>query len=149
MIWYAVTARFPAYVRAFRGTAELDAEWDDRGIDGVYRFLNKFWSLVMDNKDKTVEPTKEMVKLRHRMVHTITQRLESFSLNTVISGFMEYNNKLIELAKRQDGLDKETLETAVTLIAPFAPISQRSSGSSSVTARPSSDTAGRMLMRKP
>ncbi len=74
----------------------------------------------MDNKDKTVEPTKEMIKLRHRMVHTITQRLESFSLNTVISGFMEYNNKMIELAKKE-GIDKETLETAVILLAPFAP----------------------------
>ena len=103
----------------FVGPPELDAEWDDRGIDGVYRFLNKFWSLVMDNKDKTVEPTKEMIKLRHRMVHTITQRLESFNLNTVISGFMEYNNKMIEMAKKE-GIDQETLETAVVLIAPFA-----------------------------
>ncbi|MDY2611273.1 MAG: leucine--tRNA ligase, partial [Oscillospiraceae bacterium] len=84
----------------FVGPPELDAEWDDRGIDGVYRFLNKFWNLVMDNKDKNVEPTKEMLKLRHKMVHLITQRLESFSLNTVVSGFMEYNNKMIEMAKK-------------------------------------------------
>ena len=104
----------------FVGPPELDAEWDDRGIDGVYRFLNKFWNLVMDNKDKNVEPTKEMIKLRHKMVHLITQRLESFSLNTVISGFMEYNNKMIEMAKN-GGIDKETLKTAVILLAPFAP----------------------------
>ena len=64
--------------------------------------------------------TKEMVKLRHRMVHTVTQRLNSFSLNTVVSAFMEYNNKMIEMSK-QGGIDKETLETAVILLAPFAP----------------------------
>ena len=46
-----------------------------------------------------------------RLVYDITTRLESFSLNTVISGFMEYNNKLIEIAKKEGGMDKETLET--------------------------------------
>ena len=42
-------------------------------------------------------------------------------MNTVISGFMEYNNKLIELAKKEGGIDKETLRTFVILLAPFAP----------------------------
>ena len=105
----------------FVGPPELDAEWDDRGIDGVYRFINRFWTLVMDNKDKDVPASKEMVKVRHRMVHDITQRLESFSLNTVISKFMEHNNKMIDLAKEEGGIDKETLKTAVILLAPFAP----------------------------
>ena len=105
----------------FVGPPELDAEWDDRGIDGVYRFITRFWKLVMENKEKDVKATKEMLKLRHTMIHTITQRLESFSLNTVISGFMECNNKMIELAKREGGIDKETLETAVILLAPFTP----------------------------
>ena len=105
----------------FVGPPELDAEWDDRGIDGVYRFINRFWTLVMDNKDKDVPASKEMVKVRHRMVHDITQRLESFSLNTVISKFMEYNNKMIDLAKEEGGIDKETMKTAVILLAPFAP----------------------------
>lgn len=105
----------------FVGPPELDAEWDDRGIEGVYRFMNRFWNLVMDNKDKNAAATKEMVKIRHKMVYDITQRLESFSLNTVISGFMEYNNKLIDLVKKEGAIDKETLETAVILLAPFAP----------------------------
>ena len=93
----------------FVGPPELDAEWDDRGIDGVYRFLNKLWNLVMDNKEKDIKASKEMLKLRNKMVYDITTRLESFSLNTVISGFMEYNNKFIDLAKKEGGIDKETL----------------------------------------
>ena len=75
----------------------------------------------MDSKDADVKATKEMVKLRHKMVYDITSRLEAFSLNTVISGFMEYNNKFIDLAKKEGGIDRETLENAVVLLAPFAP----------------------------
>ena len=52
-----------------------------------------------------------MVKLRHCLIHDITERLESFSLNTVVSGFMEYNNKMIDMAKKTGGIDKETLST--------------------------------------
>nr|MCR5468483.1 class I tRNA ligase family protein [Lachnospiraceae bacterium] len=50
----------------------------------------------------------------------ITKRLESFSLNTVISAFMEYNNKLVDLTGKT-GVDKKTLETLTVLLAPFAP----------------------------
>ena len=106
----------------FVGPPELDAEWDDRGIDGVSRFLKRFWGLALDSIEKDVPATKEMIKIRHKMVYDITQRLESFSLNTVISGFMEYNNKLIDLAKKSGGaVDRETISTAVVLLAPFAP----------------------------
>ena len=105
----------------FVGPPELDAEWDDRGIEGVYRFLSRFWNLVMDNKDKNVTASKEMIKARHKMIHMITTRLEGFSLNTVISGFMECNNNLIAIAKKEGGMDKETLESVVLLLAPFAP----------------------------
>ena len=105
----------------FVGPPELDAEWDDRGIDGVNRFLKRLWNLLQDSKEQDVKATKEMIKLRHRMVYDITTRLESFSLNTVISGFMEYNNKFIEIAKKEGGIDKETLETIAVLISPFAP----------------------------
>ena len=105
----------------FVGPPELDAEWDDRGIDGVYRFLKRFWTLAVDSIEKDVTASKEMVKLRNKLVYDITQRLESFSLNTVISGFMEYNNKLTELAKKEGGIDKETVETMTVLLSPFAP----------------------------
>ena len=105
----------------FVGPPELDAEWDDRGIDGVNRFLKRAWNLVMESKDKDIKATKEMIKVRNKMVYDITTRLDSFSLNTVISGFMEHNNKLIEIAKREGGVDKETLSTLAVLLSPFAP----------------------------
>ena len=104
----------------FVGPPELDSEWDDRGIDGVYRFINRFWHLVLDNINKGVKADKELLKIRNKMVKDITTRLENFSLNTVISGFMEYTNKMIDLSKK-GGIDNETLETAVVLLAPFAP----------------------------
>ena len=105
----------------FVGPPELDAEWDDRGIDGVNRFLKRVWNLVMDSKDADIKASKAMIKERHRLVCDITKRLEGFSLNTAISGFMEHNNNLIEIAKKEGGIDKETLSTMAVLLSPFAP----------------------------
>ena len=104
----------------FVGPPELDADWDDRGIEGVARFLNKFYKLVMENKDKNVEADRELLRVRANLISDIEQRFNAFSLNTVIAGFMEYNNKLIELGKK-NSVDKETLKAFTILLAPFAP----------------------------
>lgn len=104
----------------FIGPPELDSIWDDRGMDGIYRFLTRFWNLVMDHKDDGTAESKESLKERNRLAYDITTRLEGFSLNTVISAFMEHNNKLCEMAKT-NSVDKKTLETFVVLLAPFAP----------------------------
>ncbi len=105
----------------FVGPPELDSEWDEAGIGGVYKFLCRLYSLAMNSVEAGVEATPEMIKLRNKLAKDITTRLESFSLNTVISGFMEYNNKLNDIAKTTGGIDRETMEVFVRLLAPFAP----------------------------
>ena len=104
----------------FVGPPELDSIWDDAGIDGIFRFIRRFYTMVTDNLEKNAPETPELLQLRHGLTKAISQRLESFSLNTVISAFMEYNNKFVDLTKTT-GVDKETLKVMVRLIAPFAP----------------------------
>jgi len=105
----------------FVGPPELDIEWDDTGIDGVFRYLKKVWKLVYDYKDKTINTNKDFDFIRNKLIYEITNRIESFSYNTVISGFMEYTNKIIDLTRKYDGIDKETLNALTILLAPFAP----------------------------
>ena len=104
----------------FIGPPELDSEWDDSGIDGVYRFLNRFWKYALECAGKPSKPTKETERLRHAMIRDITNRIESLSLNTVVSGFMEYTNKFADLLK-EGVADGEALRDMIVLIAPFAP----------------------------
>lgn len=106
----------------FIGPPELDSEWDDNGIDGVFRYLNKVWKFVNEYKDKLVEkPIAEMEFVKNKLTCEITKRLEALTLNTVVSGFMEYTNKMIAVAKAAGGIDKDSLETLTLLLAPFTP----------------------------
>jgi leucyl-tRNA synthetase len=100
----------------FIGPPEQDSEWDDSGIEGVYRYLNKLFKLAVESLASPVKPTPRHNRLRHQLIYDITSRLENLSLNTVISGFMEHTNTLSKI-----GMDKETLQTMAVLLAPFAP----------------------------
>ncbi|MBR1629954.1 MAG: leucine--tRNA ligase [Lachnospiraceae bacterium] len=104
----------------FVGPPELDSEWDDRGIDGVYRFITRLWKLVNEHAADDAEETEAVLKERNHLVYDITTRLENFSLNTVVSGFMEHLNNLTAMAKDK-AVDKETMRVFVRLLAPFAP----------------------------
>lgn len=103
----------------FMGPPEDDAEWNPRGLVGVSRFLTKVWNLVTGEVDRLVPARTTLTQHRHRLVATVTERLEGFRFNTVVSALMEYVNVLsIEAAR---GLDRESLETLVVVLAPLAP----------------------------
>ena len=105
----------------FVGPPALDSDWDDSGIEGVFRYLNRVWKLFYQYKDSIIAPTAEMTRLRHLFVRDITQRLENLSMNTVVSGFMEHTSSLSDLAKKSDGIDADTMDTLAIMLAPFVP----------------------------
>lgn len=99
----------------FIGPPEVDSEWMDSGIEGVHRFIQRLWNLVARSLDQMPKSTQESEKRRNRLIATITERIESFKLNTVVSAFMEFVNDAGER------LDKTSLETLVILLAPMTP----------------------------
>ena len=105
----------------FLGPVEQSKPWDTNGIDGVHRFLKKFWALFYDrNGQYTVtdeEPTKDELKSLHKLIKKVTGDIEQFSYNTSVSAFMICVNELAALkcAKRS------VLQSLVTVLAPFAP----------------------------
>ncbi len=105
----------------FVGPPELDSEWDDRGIDGVYRFINKLWNMILTSSKADVEESKELIKLRNKLTYEITTKMENFHMNTVVSTFMQYNNEFVNYTKKNGGIDKETAKTVAVLLSPFAP----------------------------
>ncbi|MFO2550612.1 leucine--tRNA ligase [Alicyclobacillus cycloheptanicus] len=103
----------------FVGPPEDDAEWNTNGLEGVSRFLNRFYRLAAAHANRPVPTRPALEKLRHRFIANLSERMESFRLNTAVSTFMEYINALASEAEA--GLDRPTLETLAVTIAPFAP----------------------------
>ena len=104
----------------FLGPLEQSKPWDTNGIDGVHRFLKKFWNLFFDG-DKLVvnneEPTREELKSLHKLIKKVSWDIENFSYNTSISAFMICINELSALKCR----NSKILEQIIILLTPFAP----------------------------
>lgn len=104
----------------FLGPLEDSKPWDTKGIEGVYRFLQKFWRLFHEGGEVAISneaPTEAELKLLHRTVKKITDDIERFSFNTSVSAFMICVNELQTLKCRKEAI----LDPLTRLLAPFAP----------------------------
>ena len=104
----------------FLGPLEFSKPWDTQGIDGVYKFLRKFWRLFQVGEDFNVSdeaPSKEELKVLHKTVKKVEYDIENFSFNTSIPAFMICTNELTALKCNK----RPILEPLVIAIAPFAP----------------------------
>ena len=104
----------------FLGPLEQSKPWDTKGIDGVNRFLKKFWRLFFDGDNLAVsdeKATPEELKVLHKLIGKEEYDIEHFSFNTTVSAFMIALNDLGALKCRK----REILEPMTVLLSPFAP----------------------------
>lgn len=105
----------------FLGPIEMSKPWDTKGIEGVYRFVRKFWRLFYDEQkgkvwnQEAANPAE--LKVLHRTIKKIEEDVERFSFNTAVSAFMVCVNELADLNCHK----REVLEPLLILLTPFAP----------------------------
>ncbi|KAA5532577.1 leucine--tRNA ligase [Taibaiella lutea] len=105
----------------FLGPIDVSKPWDTKGIEGVHRFIKKFWRLFNDEQtgwkvtDET--PIDAELKVLHKTIQKIESDTERFSFNTAVSQFMICVNDLMDLKCNKRAI----LEPLVQLICPYAP----------------------------
>ena len=104
----------------FLGPLEQSKPWDTNGIDGVSRFLRKFWNLFFDGENLSVSdetPTADELKSLHKLIKKIAFDIEHFSFNTSVAAFMICANELTALKCNKRAI----LSDLVITLSPFAP----------------------------
>lgn len=105
----------------FLGPLEVSKPWNTNGIDGVYKFLRKFWGLFHNDKGtfqvRDATATKDELKVLHKTIRKVADDIDRFSFNTSVSEFMICANELTAMK-----CDKRSiLEPLAILLSPFAP----------------------------
>lgn len=113
----------------FMAPPDVESPWNDDGVPGTYRFLNRVWVLVQEylsreSDSKSDSTNKELLQTIHRAIKKVSDDIEAVKLNTAISTMMECTNDLYKL-KEVDGFVSDSwqfvLESLLQLVAPFAP----------------------------
>jgi leucyl-tRNA synthetase len=101
----------------FMGPFTQGGDWNDKGIKGIARFVDKFWAIVDGAvSDRKVSDKDGLRHMLHKTIKKVSRDVEKFHFNTAISALMEFVN-----AASVTGADLKTARVAVQLIAPMAP----------------------------
>ncbi len=109
----------------FLGPINENSNWSSNGIAGVYRFLNRLWTLVQEYEESDKNGSADVAKLEnitHATIKKVTDDIHRLSFNTAIAAMMECINELYKL--KLDGFTKEwqvTFEALAQIVQPFAP----------------------------
>ncbi|MFB9842524.1 leucine--tRNA ligase [Mucilaginibacter ginsenosidivorans] len=105
----------------FLGPLEQSKPWNTNGIEGVFKFLRKFWKLFHDEqfnfRVSDAEPSKAELKSLHKIIRKVEEDIERFSFNTSVSSFMIAVNELTDLKCNK----KSILQDLVVVLSPYAP----------------------------
>jgi len=104
----------------FLGPVEQHKPWDTKGIEGVYRFMRKFWNLFHIEEEFSIseeESSDAAKKALNKFLKKVCDDIERLSFNTVVSECMILNNQLAELKCN----NRDILEAFVIAISPYAP----------------------------
>jgi Leucyl-tRNA synthetase len=105
----------------FLGPLEQAKPWDTNGIDGVYKFLRRFWRLFFNKQGELSlsdeSPAAKELKTLHKTIKKVSEDIENFSFNTSISAFMICVNELTDYKCNKRAI----LEPLTVLLSPFAP----------------------------
>jgi leucyl-tRNA synthetase len=105
----------------FLGPLEQSKPWNTNGIEGVFKFLRKFWKLFHDDEFNfnvsDEEPSKAEYKALHKIIRKVEEDIERFSFNTSVSSFMICVNELTDLKCNK----RKILQELVIVLAPYAP----------------------------
>ncbi|MDB5108980.1 MAG: leucine--tRNA ligase, partial [Mucilaginibacter sp.] len=105
----------------FLGPLEQSKPWNTNGIEGVFKFLRKFWRLFHNEawefNVRDGEPTKAELKSLHKIIRKVEEDVERFSFNTSVSSFMIAVNELTDLKCN----NRAVLQDMVIILSPYAP----------------------------
>ena len=113
----------------FIGPPDQDAEWNDRGVDGVARFLNRVWRMILGGEDDVVAgvaavSSQELTRKLHETINRVSRDVDAFRFNTAVSALMELSNLMqdyLQSGGRRDEAWEATALGMTRMLGPFAP----------------------------